>query len=1242
MIKTMITNRQSRPVGQPCRRQRATTTLVSVLLLSAVNLTAAPVVTTISGGPSAGYRDGDTTLTATFHTPIGLALDSSGNFLFVADRDNNAIRVLDFDGNLTSTFATYPIRHPVGVALDSLGNVFVLNFNDGVDGSVVEFDSTGNYLTTLVTGLPSARGIALDSLNNVYVTANNDTILQITSDGTQIPVATIQADANGAPVLQGIAVTSSGYLAISDSGRNGILVVNPTTGTVTNLTGFNGAGDRFGSRTFAKFNDPRGIAASGGGVLIVADFGNNRVKIVDSIGTVTNLYGVNSNYWVAKGFADGTVCRGDTNYNVKGCVEARRPAGVVFASDGTIYTTEDYYHLIRKVTGATLPLPPPPPPAVPAPAIGWVDFQRNQFDDIVSVLRVGSSFVFNNDVTIAIQGTDGTETHYTFGPTPTGVDTIPDPSPTVGSTPPTYRDGLFPSQVPPSIVAPQPDVTIKAIGFASGRSNSPIVAARFQFRTGAPVISGDNAASFTITNQTVGAQMWYTLDGTTPTNAAPSIGPILSGTTLSFNIATNFTFKIRGFRLNYQPSDVVSQEFSITNFNATKISFGFASGEASSDFVSSPGQLFYAPVTLTLLPGTKMYSLQFNLTVTNAGPNPGPAVAPGAVTFESFLEKPDPRDPGTFIKIPPAMFLGGASNSFIVTNIVGTNIVVTTNSVFTYPVNPPPANLIFSYAGNPGFLDLSFVNTSLNLIGVGWLERLTRTNLYDTMAQDLITFSQPHDTTFLEENGNVVVGGYAFSVPVNAAAGQTYQIQIGRPSATSDGIGAPGSDVYIATPTNGSLAGGPVNSIKTVTVGQRKYIAGDVYPFRWFNAGDFGKTNLVNADVMQVFQSAVYTFNYPPAGSDFFDGMDSCGGTYIDLGHGYLEFNTSLAGNPAALNALFSGDDTTINQVAFGDGVLDVCDIYVTFRRSLDPSLVWFRRFWTNGVRVAEIVGNPPPPQTLSALALTNPPSVNFASTDLRASAGQTVQVPISAQVFGNYPLRLATISLSVDPLPGSPALTSPVQFTPNPALGQPTIAGSSGTGNYAATWLNRGISGFIGAVTLGTLTLQVPASASSTAAYAIHFDHASASPNGLASLPKRTLTGLITLSDRSASSYNDGIPDSWRLRYFGSLENLLSQASADADGDGINNWQEYVAGTDPTDPKSCLRASTVRGAAPSAQDCVIRWPSVSGKTYVIERSATLFGPNWIPVSTNSGTGSDMQFHDVTGGNVRFYRVRVQ
>ena len=150
------------------------------------------------------------------------------------------------------------------------------------------------------------------------------------------------------------------------------------------------------------------------------------------------------------------------------------------------------------------------------------------------------------------------------------------------------------------------------------------------------------------------------------------------------------------------------------------------------------------------------------------------------------------------------------------------------------------------------------------------------------------------------------------------------------------------------------------------------------------------------------------------------------------------------------------------------------------------------------------------------------------------------------------------------------------------------------------------------------------------------------ASPNGLASFPKQTLTGLITLSDRSASSYNDAIPDSWRLRYFGTVSNLLSQASADADGDGANNWDEYLAGTDPTDPKSCLRLSNIQTLGPQNPGCVVRWPTVAGKQYVIESSATLFAPNWIPLSTNSGSGANLIFQDNSAAaNATFYRVRL-
>src|SRR5205823_2452869 len=165
--------------------------LSSVLVLAAVNISAMPTVTTISGGPSAGYLDGDTAQSALFNTPVALALDQSDNLLFVADRGNNVIRQLDLAANQTITFARYGINQPVGVAVDQNGNVFVLNHGNGSNGTLVEYDVFGDYLGVLASGLINAQGITMDVLGNIYVTVQNNTVLQLFPGGGQNIVAVV-------------------------------------------------------------------------------------------------------------------------------------------------------------------------------------------------------------------------------------------------------------------------------------------------------------------------------------------------------------------------------------------------------------------------------------------------------------------------------------------------------------------------------------------------------------------------------------------------------------------------------------------------------------------------------------------------------------------------------------------------------------------------------------------------------------------------------------------------------------------------------------------------------------------------------------------------------------------------------------------------------------------------------------------------------------------------------------------
>jgi hypothetical protein len=1101
---------------------------------------------------------------AAFNHPQGIVQAGNG-VLVIADYNNNQVKSVTTNGYVSRLFGVPSLYWKTVPKLVTKG------WNDGTMNPVV-------FLDTVQSRLP--YGLAIDASGNIYDTEDYYDLLRAAT-GTGLlppplppplpPILSIDATYGLVNLAWSTVATATNYNVkrSTTSGSETTIFSTPNTNyTDTNV--LDGLTYYYAVSAVNTTGEGQNSAEVSGMPLFSP--------------TPTNLIVTATNYGtISLAWAPST---GATSYNLKRSTSSGGPytnivntASLIYADTG-LANGATYYYVVSAVNAggenptnsseisATVPTPPPP-----SPTIGWFDYEN--FLTVFHPVS-GTPYISANDLNFAVvANVNGVNTKYTTDGS--------DPALTNGFTANSYKDGQ--TYEPPLLINSAPNLVIKAANFNAGGS-SAIVTAVFQFVAGDPVIKGNNAAQFVISDVTIGAQFLYTTDGSDPrTNLnATVVGPANStnGLTLFLQFPANtnvLPFSIVAFKANYQTSSVVNITFSSTNYVANNISFGLASGPGSCQYVASPGQSFVVPVSLSLLPDAPpIYGLQFNLTLTNLATN---IVNPLSIDFVSLIGKPDATNAGFFDTIDPYEFISA-----------------------NQPNNDPYA---FPYQG-AWYQSLVFQNTNnMDLLGVGWLEVLGRTNLYNTMSQNLLTYpilrgNDPYPSS------QIVIGGYYFGIPTNAQPGDAYQIQIGRPSATTYGkvgIGYGTSVIIDAKTDTNRLGAGSINALKNVTIGQIKYLVGDASPANWFNAGDFGKSNLVNLDVSRVFEFAAYPVGAPPIKSDLFDALDSCGNYGYTNQFGYytnaatypstnilfnavtnytvvLNFDTNAnryvtnSYQPSSTNnftnivslatyfvsvpydttnifqpippalpftnivqssyvlntdsgasAVFNGNDTNINQIAFGDGKLDVCDVYVTFRRSLDSSLLWFQRFWTNGQRAAD-TGNTNhaahvasklaaakivQPQIKNLLTSSLPPEVDFTAGIVQGSAGQVVQVPITATISGNYNLRVLMLNLSVLPTAGAPTLTAGISFSPS-ALGAPTqgFTDNSNLGFYTAAWLDSTIAGVTGTVTIGTLSVAIPAGAPSGSSYTVNFDHASASPNGLASFPILKTSGTITV----------------------------------------------------------------------------------------------------------------------------------
>ncbi len=129
----------------------------------------------------------------------------------------------------------------------------------------------------------------------------------------------------------------------------------------------------------------------------------------------------------------------------------------------------------------------------------------------------------------------------------------------------------------------------------------------------------------------------------------------------------------------------------------------------------------------------------------------------------------------------------------------------------------------------------------------------------------------------------------------------------------------------------------------------------------------------------------------------------------------------------------------------------------------------------------------------------------------------------------------------------------------------------------------------------------------------------------------------VFVLNLGGADTDGDGMDDDWEVAYFGSL---TRSGTGDFDGDGANDRDEFLAGTDPTNSGSILRVLTVTPMG--GGNTRLLWTGNPNRTYRAEFKDSLETATWAslngPISWN---GSAASIVDAGSENTarRFYRV---
>jgi len=117
-----------------------------------------------------------------------------------------------------------------------------------------------------------------------------------------------------------------------------------------------------------------------------------------------------------------------------------------------------------------------------------------------------------------------------------------------------------------------------------------------------------------------------------------------------------------------------------------------------------------------------------------------------------------------------------------------------------------------------------------------------------------------------------------------------------------------------------------------------------------------------------------------------------------------------------------------------------------------------------------------------------------------------------------------------------------------------------------------------------------------------------------------------------------DGMPNDWEEA--NNLDPDVNDANGDSDGDGVSNYDEFVARTNPGSATSRLAIASTSGLA----DREFRWYSVSGQYYAVQTRTNILTGSWTTLLDNISATPPMNTVTVPVSTARssYYRITLE